>query len=34
MKQKTRYKTFGHIGYWPIYRYQYWPQKSHISWSL
>jgi len=35
MKQKTRFKNFGNIGYrpsaheWPIYRYR--PQKSHIG---
>jgi len=28
MKQKTRCKNFGNIGYW------YWPHKSHISRSL
>jgi len=40
MKQKTRFKNFGNIGYqyrlsvheWPIYQYR--PQKSHIGRSL
>jgi len=40
MKQKTRFKNFGNIGYrywlsvheWPIYQYR--PHKSHISQSL
>jgi len=42
MKQKTRIKNFGNIGYrylllvheWPIYRHPYQPQKSRIGQSL
>jgi len=38
MKQKTRFKHFGNVGYWPSAHewliYQYRPQKSHIGQSL